>query len=326
MTMKLLQSACATIALLALSNPALAAGCATPGEASALKTAVMHQAMMVAALQCKEVNAYNRFINTYRGELQSSDASLKGFFVRRGGEHGEAGYDSFKTKAANISGLEQARDTGTFCADARALFAASALNRGTLASFVEARSAGMDIGAICKDSRPVLAKAAVKPKLEPEVPVAVAAAPTKAVTIAAAPRAEAPVRMAEARPDIAIGGVPTYTFSASPYRRTPPPAPALAPAPAPAQPEPEEDEVFEAEDAAPAYAAADVEDLPPPRPRAYQIRERARAYGEDAYGYRGYREPAYSERGYGPPPSWQWRDYPPRPYNPGPRWYPRDGY
>ncbi|MEY4964766.1 MAG: hypothetical protein RL274_349 [Pseudomonadota bacterium] len=308
--MKLFQSACATIALLALAHPAWAAGCATPGEASALKTAVMHQAMMVAALQYKEVSAYNRFINTYRGELQSSDASLKGFFVRRGGEHGEAGYDSFKTKAANISGLEQARDTGTFCADARALFAASAQNRDTLAGFVEARSAGMDIGAICKDSRPVLAKAAIKPK--PDVPVAIAAAPTKTVTVAAAPRAEAPVRMAEARPDVAIGGVPTYTFSASPYRRTAPPAPITT------QPEPEDDDAFEAEDTAPAYAAADAEDLPP-RPRAYQIRERPR--GDDAYN--GYREPAYSERGYGPPPSWQWRDYPP----PRPRWYRRDyGY
>ena len=94
----------------------------------------MHQAMMVAALQCKEVSAYNRFVNSYRGELQSSDATLKSFFVRRGGEHGEAGYDTFKTKAANISGLEQARDTTAFCADARALFKASVQNQGSLAS------------------------------------------------------------------------------------------------------------------------------------------------------------------------------------------------
>ncbi len=300
--MKLFQTTCAGIALLALANPALAAACATPGEATALKTAVMHQAMMVAALQCKEVNAYNRFIKTYRGELQSSDAALKGFFVRRGGERGEAGYDSFKTKAANISGLEQARDTKGFCADARALFAASALNAGSLASFVEARSAGMDIGAICKDSRPVMVKAL--PKSVPLEAVAVAAAPAPLVKMAE-------VKMAQARPvpdDITIGGVPQHALAANPYRR-----PVAAP-------EPQVEEELEEDDTLPSYAAAEAEDLPPPRPRAYQIRERPRDYGEDGYAYRdsGYRDP-----GYGPPPNWQWRDYPP----PRPRWYPRDyGY
>ncbi len=313
--MKLFQTTCASIALLALTNlsganPALAAACATPGEAAALKTAVMHQAMMVAALQCKEVNAYNRFIKTYRGELQSSDAALKGFFVRRGGERGEAGYDSFKTKAANISGLEQAKDTRGFCADARALFAASALNAGSLASFVEARSAGMDIGAICKDSRPVMAKATSAPPM-PQEPVAVAAAP--------APLVKMPeVKMAQARPvpdDITIGGVPQHRLAANPYRR---------PMAAPSAPEPQVEEELEEDDVAPSYAAAEAEDLPPPRPRAYQIRERPRAYGEDAYGYR---DSGYRDRGYGPPPNWQWRDYPPREYlPPRPRWYRDYGY
>jgi hypothetical protein len=256
------------------------------------------------------VNAYNRFIKTYRGELQSSDAALKGFFVRRGGERGEAGYDSFKTKAANISGLEQARDTKGFCADARALFAAAALNRESLASFVEARSAGMDIGAICKDSRPVMAKASPTPA--PQEPVAVAAAP--------APLVKMPeVRTAQARPvpdDITIGGVPQRRFAANPYGR------ATA---APRTPEPQVEEEPEDDYVAPSYAAAEAEDLPPPRPRAYQIRERPRAYGEDAYGYR---DSGYRDRGYGPPPNWQWRDYPPRDYPPPrPRWYPRDyGY
>jgi len=115
------KTASATIALLALANPAWAAGCASPIDASALKTAVMQQELMVAALQCHEASAYNRFVMSYRGELQSSDATLKAFFVRRGGEHGEAGYDTFKTKAANLSALEQARDAKSFCADAQAM-------------------------------------------------------------------------------------------------------------------------------------------------------------------------------------------------------------
>src|SRR6201985_1624705 len=127
------RAASASIALLALCNPALissawAADCANPDEASALKTAVLQQELMVAAFQCHESGAYNRFVNTYRPELQSSDATLKTFFVRRGGEHGEAGYDTFKTKAANLSALEQARNGGAFCADAHALVTAALKN------------------------------------------------------------------------------------------------------------------------------------------------------------------------------------------------------
>src|SRR4051812_46041142 len=167
----MLKTASATIALLALANPAFAAGCATPSEAAALKTAVMQQELMVAALQCHEAAAYNRFVIAYRGELQSSDATLKAFFVRRGGEHGEAGYDTFKTKAANLSALEQARDAGSFCADAHALFTGILSHRGSLMSFVDAKSGDTGLGNICVESRPmpVMAKADVKP-----APVAVA--------------------------------------------------------------------------------------------------------------------------------------------------------
>ena len=154
----MLKTRCATIALFALgfalANPALAADCASPAEAAALKTAVMQQELMVAALQCHEAGAYNRFVINYRGELQDSDAALKAFFVRRGGEHGEAGYDTFKTKAANLSALEQARDARTFCADAHALFTAALANRGSLMSFVDARAGATNIGNVCVESRP----------------------------------------------------------------------------------------------------------------------------------------------------------------------------
>ena len=78
----MLKTASAIIALLALANPALAAGCATPNEAAALRTAVIQQELMVAALQCHEAAAYNRFVMNYRGELQTSDATLKAFFIR----------------------------------------------------------------------------------------------------------------------------------------------------------------------------------------------------------------------------------------------------
>lgn len=275
--MKLFQALCAGIALISFANPALAAGCATQAEASALKTSVMLQQMMVAAFQCRENAAYNRFISHHRGELQSSDAALKAFFVRRGGE---AGYDTFKTRAANLSGLEQARDARGFCADTRALFAAAAQHRGPLAGFVEARSAGMDIGAICKQARPILARAG-KP-------------------VTAAGRSEPVMRMAQsqARSDIAIGGVPDYAPSANPYRREDI-APPRAQVP--------QDDYLEDEDPGSATVAAESYDLPPPRPRAYQIRERD--YDRDYYDDRGYGDGDYGAPAYGPPRGW--RDYPP---------------
>lgn len=202
----MLRTTCAAIALLALSSsalisPALAAGCATSADVSALKTAAIQQELMVAAFQCHEADAYNRFVMSYRGELQSSDVALKAFFVRRGGEHGEAGYDTFKTKAANLSALEQARHGEAFCADAHALFAAALSNPGSLASFVDSRSGAVNIGGICVESRPVLAEVDAKPEKMRAV---------------AAPQAH--VRTAQTGP-AEIGGVPAHNLPVIPYRR-----------------------------------------------------------------------------------------------------------
>jgi hypothetical protein len=320
----MLKYASATIALLALSNPALAAGCASPTEAVALKTAVLQQELMVAALQCRESAAYNRFVNTYRPELQSSDASLKAFFVRRGGEHGEAGYDAFKTKAANLSALEQARDAGAFCADAHALVQAALAHRGSLMSFVNARSDAADIGNICVDSHPapVLAKAETKAPAAKAIPIT---APVAAAIKAAA----SPVQ-------VAVAGVPTYNVPAIPYRSEgAPPAPPkdlaraepvpVAMAPAEAAPprqdadNAERDMILRDREAArheqledDAAAPDDAEDIapPPPRPRYYPVR--ARAY-PDPYAY------TYAPRAY--PPAYPYR----YPQPPSRYWY-RPGY
>jgi len=289
----MLKTASATIALLALANPALinnawAAGCATPSEAAALKTAVIQQELMVAALQCHETAAYNRFVMNYRGELQTSDATLKSFFVRRGGEHGEAGYDTFKTKAANLSALEQARNAGGFCADAHALFAAAFAHQGSLMSFVESRTGQTDIGGICAESRPIVAKADTRP-------VPVIAKPETRIDVATARPAEAPANVA---------GVPVYSRPAIPYRRA---TVALAP------PSREENAAREEDDD---VTYADNETPPPPPPRWWRYSD-VRDRRDDAYA------PSY-----GPPPGWRqdwrtqaWRDYPPPPPPP-----PRYGY
>ncbi|HWU55102.1 MAG TPA: hypothetical protein VN175_06340 [Rhizomicrobium sp.] len=205
----MLKTTCALLVLtLSLEGPATAGSCARPAEATALEAAVIQQKLMVAAFQCRETSAYNRFVIHYRGELQASDAVLKTYFVRRGGE---AGYDSFKTKAANIFGLEQARHSDAFCASAHALFAAAFSNRSGLASFVESRFAGRT----CVEPRTVLSTAS-QPVANP-----------------------GRVRMAQARPaDDDDGG---YNTAPSPdeapprrdgrdyYRYAPPPPPPSSP-------------------------------------------------------------------------------------------------
>src|SRR5262249_27997008 len=103
------------------------------------------------------------------------------------------GYDTFKTKAANLSALEQARNAGGFCADAHALFAAAFAHQGSLMSFVESRAGNTDIGGICAESRPVLARSEARPIAVP--PVNVPAGPA----------------------DVAVRGVPTHSLPAIPY-------------------------------------------------------------------------------------------------------------
>jgi hypothetical protein len=304
----MLKTPCATIALCALTIPltisltvpALAYGCASPVEAAALNTAAMQQELMVAALQCHESTAYNRFVIAYRPELQESDAALKAFFVRRGGEHGEAGYDTFKTKAANLAALEQARDANAFCADAHSLFEAVMANRGSLMSFVESQSNRANMGNICVESRPPL-----RP---------VRTGDAGPVTVAPVPAAAASVTIPSGA-DVAAAGSPRAAgIKVSDVRpgddatAAPPPDPSGADRNSAGQ-----------GNAQPAYA---TEQNVPPQPlaRYYQIRNRG--YGYDDYG--NYAPPP---RSYGPPPGWQprWNNYlaPPAGYG----WYgPRNGY
>jgi hypothetical protein len=327
----MLKTTSATIALFALSmslaGQAEAAGCASPAEAAALKTAVMQQELMVAALQCHEASAYNRFVIAYRPELQDSDAALKAFFVRRGGEHGEAGYDTFKTKAANLSALEQARDTSAFCADAHALFGAALANRGSLMSFVDTRAGGNDLGSICVESRPVPVRTAdVRPVEVIPVPVAASAVkiPTAPVRVAAAPAKAIAVKVADVRtPDEAVGGVPAYAEPAIPYRSANAAPPPAMDRNAERGRDDARDNVREGDDedqVQPAYATEQDEAPPPPRPRYYQIRDQNYSNG----GYSSYNYAPPPPRPYGPPPGWSNYPAPPANYNYG--YYPRSSY
>lgn len=147
------------LALPALNAPALAAGCAGPADTAAIRTAVLQQQLMVAAFQCREADAYNRFVSANRSELLSSDARLKTYFTRHGGE---GGYDAFKTRAANLAALEQARDANGFCANAHALFVAAAARQGDLAGFVASRTQAGKTGDYCGEA-PAMAVVAAAP-------------------------------------------------------------------------------------------------------------------------------------------------------------------
>lgn len=113
---------------------AQAAPCTTPSEWAALRSAAVQQELMVAGLTCQATASYNRFVIAYRGELQASDADLKAYFIKRQGARGEAAYDTFKTKLANLSSLSEISNTSGFCAAMRDAF--NQVGRENLAQFV----------------------------------------------------------------------------------------------------------------------------------------------------------------------------------------------
>ena len=179
--------------------------CTTPGEMAALRTAAVQQELMVAGLSCQAIDSYNRFVLAYRPELQKSDADLKAYFLRRDGGKGEAAYDTFKTKLANLSG-NIANGSG-YCANTRAAFALALTSHQSLASFVA-------------DQRLMIALPAQQLcTADPAAPIVAAAAP-------------ASVKLATAAP-VAVSGVPQHSLPAAPYGVGPaaPRARVLPPAP-----------------------------------------------------------------------------------------------
>lgn len=113
--------AAATAALSMLATQAWAAGCTGERDALALKTAAVQQELMVAAFTCGDTEGYNRFVTSYQGALQASDATLLAYFQRTGST---ADYHSYKTSLANDFSLISARNT-RFCSAANAAFEAA---------------------------------------------------------------------------------------------------------------------------------------------------------------------------------------------------------
>lgn len=112
--MRYLKKGLSFTALLAMTAQAYAADLCDPAASAALKTAAVQQELMVAGFTCGAGPQYNRFVIEHRQELRRSDANLMAYFKKR--DHGrEAGYDSYKTKAANLSANRSASDGALYC-------------------------------------------------------------------------------------------------------------------------------------------------------------------------------------------------------------------
>jgi hypothetical protein len=150
-----------SLCLAVFAHPLSALACNSPRDVAALKTAALQQRLMVAALTCKSTTAYNRFVLAHRAELQRSDADLKAYFVAQGGERGEAAYDTYKTKVANLAAHGPAIDARAFCASTADEFdALSASPEGLMHALAAERMPAN----VCK--APVLTAAAQMPALK----------------------------------------------------------------------------------------------------------------------------------------------------------------
>ena len=264
--------ALAACGIAALAQPVLAASiCATDTDLAAFRTAAVEQQLMVAALTCKDVEAYNRFVLAYQPELQKSDADLKAYFARRGNE---AEYDTFKTKLANLSSLSDIANGTAYCENAAAAFDMALKSRQALSSFVadQRLMIAMPQQTLCAAPKPVLVQAAaVKP-------VAVKIAEVKAAPVKlASAKAAQPVKLAAEAQLYSVAGVPAHAMPASPFGGEAAADEVVGPA----------SDVYEARSAPGAYDRASYDrapeqgdaDLPlPPRPPRTREASRLEAY------------------------------------------------
>lgn len=122
-----------------------AAGCARPEDMTALKAAAIQQKLMVAALSCHAVELYNKFVVSYRKDLQASDQALQNFFRRMNGRTGTADYHAYKTRLANASSMQSIGDMPGYCASAQAAFDVALNNTKTsLRDFVSRQDTAVD--------------------------------------------------------------------------------------------------------------------------------------------------------------------------------------
>ncbi len=136
----------ATLALVLLTGSAwAAASCVSPSDMRALQAAALQQQLIVAALTCNAAADYNRFVLSYRNELQVSDRALMSFFLRYDAPNGADGYNAYKTRLANAASLRSLHDP-QFCSSAKLSFDVALKRNGSLAELVSERPSVIETG------------------------------------------------------------------------------------------------------------------------------------------------------------------------------------
>ena len=149
-----------------------AVGCAQPEDMAAVKAAAIQQRLMVAALSCHAVEAYNKFVTSYQKDLQASDQNLQNFFRRLNGKTGTADYHAFKTKLANASSMASIGDITGYCASAQATFdMALSESKPNLKTFVLTQTTSVDDAFAPCQFRTAGAVKPTPPKAKPATPV-----------------------------------------------------------------------------------------------------------------------------------------------------------
>jgi hypothetical protein len=197
--MKTFKAGISFVALLAMTAQVSAAEICDRGSSSALKTAAVQQELMVAGLMCHDTASYNRFVMAYQTDLQKSDAALMSYFRSRDGN--EAGYDSYKTKLANLAAMRSSMDGARYCAAVDADFASAAGSAG-LTDFIAHDRLLITVPEACavKFDSVDVAVAGVPTHALPAMPYGAEALAPSPVAAPAYAAAAAPVRVAAATP------------------------------------------------------------------------------------------------------------------------------
>lgn len=98
-------------AALAIAVPAQASDCWTGEAAAAARVRDLQSRLMVATMQCHAIGAdiapaYNAFIRTNRGRLESVNGAIKARFAAAFGAAAQTQYDRFTTSLANAYGAD----------------------------------------------------------------------------------------------------------------------------------------------------------------------------------------------------------------------------
>lgn len=107
----------------AVPQPAFAkdaSPCVSSDEAAAFQMRDLQSRLMVAALSCNQLTAYNTFIERNRPTLTSAGKQLVAYFQRTGG--GEPALNRHLTELANAAGLSRASAPEQYCGDTWAMF------------------------------------------------------------------------------------------------------------------------------------------------------------------------------------------------------------